>query len=614
MQQESTDSFESGRQSNVTPVRSPQSRRPLRVETIVDDKDDHRSQCGTIIDLVPIDYHEEASLQYESPLGQVIAQYQSSDLFTRWRKRFVKWCCYQHGVFYMAYYLMQLIMFSYYVGYFLNATQLIRMRQKLQPASFSLARSSAKMLNLNLAVMLLTMCKRFLGFLRKSYLLRRYVIPFNQVAQFHRINGVLISIYTLVHVCCHIFNFLRVSADSGISYAQLLFGSGVGLTGVLCTLCLILVASIGLFYRRFKWKHEVFAYSHQLYVPLNIILLFHGQFCFTKYDNGKCYPSQFWILNLVPGAIFLCEKVRAELISRLWPAYVENVTILHNEVIQLELSSPMWFTCGGNSTIQAGGYLRLNVPQISWLQWHPFTVTSAPSSSQYISVHIRPAGNFTQQFLSHIKYAQIAAQKSASEFGLIYNYRAFMPTIYFDNGYCSPAVDILNTYDVAVLIGCGIGMTPYASVLKQLLEMDMSQLRAKKIYLKWICRDFEEFQWFIDILVRVNKDERLRQVVDMKLYWTIKSTTSTLTRKFHQQWYNDRHGVKSENSIMKQLQDFMVLGRPNWGREFESLQRQHMGQVVSLYFCGPQSLADQLQRLCHEQDDHTTFLFNKEEF
>ena len=37
---------------------------------------------------------------------------------------------------------------------------------------------------------------------------------------------------------------------------------------------------------------------------------------------------------------------------------------------------------------KAGQWLFLNVPEVSTLQWHPFTISSAPGDP-YVSCHIR---------------------------------------------------------------------------------------------------------------------------------------------------------------------------------------------------------------------------------
>ena len=41
-----------------------------------------------------------------------------------------------------------------------------------------------------------------------------------------------------------------------------------------------------------------------------------------------------------------------------------------------------------------GQYAHLNVPQISFAEWHPFTITSVPSDN-FIMFHIKSAGDWT---------------------------------------------------------------------------------------------------------------------------------------------------------------------------------------------------------------------------
>ena len=49
------------------------------------------------------------------------------------------------------------------------------------------------------------------------------------------------------------------------------------------------------------------------------------------------------------------------------------------------------------TTTRAGQYIFLSCPEISYFQWHPFTLTSAPEED-YISIHIRVVGDFTAAF------------------------------------------------------------------------------------------------------------------------------------------------------------------------------------------------------------------------
>lgn len=60
---------------------------------------------------------------------------------------------------------------------------------------------------------------------------------------------------------------------------------------------------------------------------------------------------------------------------------------VHAQVVEIQIKKEKCET-------RAGQYIFLNCPEISYFQWHPFTLTSAPEED-YISVHIRVVGDFT---------------------------------------------------------------------------------------------------------------------------------------------------------------------------------------------------------------------------
>jgi NADPH oxidase len=69
-----------------------------------------------------------------------------------------------------------------------------------------------------------------------------------------------------------------------------------------------------------------------------------------------------------------------------------------------------------------------------------------------------------------------------------------LPKFYIDGGYGSASEEVFN-YEIAILIGAGIGVTPFASILKSMwyniIHNRSHEMKLKKIYFYWICRDFE---------------------------------------------------------------------------------------------------------------------------
>ena len=59
-------------------------------------------------------------------------------------------------------------------------------------------------------------------------------------------------------------------------------------------------------------------------------------------------------------------------------------------------------------------------------------------------------------------------------------------------------------FEVAVMVGGGIGVTPYASILNDLVfgtsTNRYSGVACKKVYFLWICPSHRYFEWFIDVL------------------------------------------------------------------------------------------------------------------
>ena len=56
---------------------------------------------------------------------------------------------------------------------------------------------------------------------------------------------------------------------------------------------------------------------------------------------------------------------------------------------------------------------------------------------------------------------------------------------------------------MCVFVGAGIGVTPFASILKSIWyqhNKSDSSLNIKKVYFYWICRDTNAFEWFAELL------------------------------------------------------------------------------------------------------------------
>lgn len=82
--------------------------------------------------------------------------------------------------------------------------------------------------------------------------------------------------------------------------------------------------------------------------------------------------------SLAPLDIY--ERILREVRAR-HRTFVSKVILHPGKVCEMQIKKE-------KTTTRAGQYIFLNCPEVSYFQWHPFTLTSAPEED-YISVHIR---------------------------------------------------------------------------------------------------------------------------------------------------------------------------------------------------------------------------------
>ena len=124
------------------------------------------------------------------------------------------------------------------------------------------------------------------------------------------------------------------------------------------------------------------------------------------------------------------------------------------------------------TTTRAGQYIYLSCPEVSYFQWHPFTLTSAPEED-YISVHIRVVGDFTRELAKSLGCDFDARGNSEKAGGKVVTsatnvrFNRVLPRVMIDGPFGSASEDFLN-YETVLLVGAGIGVTPFASILKSI--------------------------------------------------------------------------------------------------------------------------------------------------
>ncbi|XP_074179839.1 NADPH oxidase 1 isoform X2 [Rhinolophus sinicus] len=511
------------------------------------------------------------------------------------------------------------------------------------------ARASARCLNFNSMLILFPMCRNLLSFLRGTCSFCRCSLrkQLDHNLTFHKLVAYMICLHTAIHIIAHLFNFERYSRsrqatdgsfasvlsslfqeEEGVSWLNpikspnttvtyVTFTSIPGLTGVIITIALVLmVTSATEFIRRNYF--EVFWYTHHIFIIYFIGLGIHGiggivrgqteesmkenhpHRCaesFEKWNdhNSHCKPPRFegnpaesWKWILAPVVLYIFERILRFYRSQ-QPVVITKVVMHPSKVLELQMNKRGF-------SMEVGQYIFVNCPSISYLEWHPFTLTSSPEED-FFSIHIRAVGDWTENLLRTFEQ-----QHSP------------VPRIQVDGPFGTVSTDVFH-YEVAVLVGAGIGVTPFASILKSIWykfrHADHS-LKTQTIYFYWICREIGAFAWFNDLLASLEQEMEDLGKVGFLNY-----------RLFLTGWDSNIAGHAALNfdkatDILTGLKHKTFFGRPMWDNEFCTIATTHPKSVVGVFLCGPQALAKSLRKCCHQYSSldprKVQFFFNKENF
>jgi len=152
--------------------------------------------------------------------------------------------------------------------------------------------------------------------------------------------------------------------------------------------------------------------------------------------------------------MWISERVLREIRSR-HRTYISKVIQHPSKVMELQIKKE-------KTTVRAGQYIFLSCPEISYFQWHPFTLTSAPEED-YLSVHIRIVGDFTDALAKACGCDFDSKDKADKEGGVVLpSVNRVLPRVMVDGPFGSASEDFLK-YESVLLVGAGIGVTPFAS-------------------------------------------------------------------------------------------------------------------------------------------------------
>ncbi|KAM7259371.1 hypothetical protein ACFE04_015112 [Oxalis oulophora] len=520
------------------------------------------------------------------------------------------------------------------------------------------AKGSAETLKFNMALILFPVCRNTITWLRSTKL--SYVVPFDDNINFHKTISAAIVIAVILHVGNHLAcDFPRLVHSPQDVYDQYMlryFGlrkpsywdivKGVeGVTGILMVILMVIAFTLATrWFRRNLVRlpkpfdrltgFNAFWYSHHLLVFVYILLIVHGQ---CLYIVDQWYKKTTWMYIAVPVLLYAGERTLRFFRSGLYTVKLLKVAIYPGNVLTLQMSKPPQFR------YKSGQYMFVQCPAVSPFEWHPFSITSAPGDD-YLSIHIRQLGDWTQE-LKRV-FSEACEAPLAGKSGLLRadeSTKKSFPKLSIDGPYGAPAQDY-RKYDVLLLVGLGIGATPFISILKDLLNniikseeqadsgSDFSRtsdfstgsynsskpsrrsLKTTNAYFYWVTREQGSFDWFKGVMDEVAELDQ-RGAIEMHNYLTsvyeegdARSTLITMVQALN----HAKNGV----DIVSGTRVRTHFARPNWKRVLTKLSSKHSNARIGVFYCGAPVLAKEISKLCYDfnQKGGTKFEFHKEHF
>ncbi|XP_036245627.1 NADPH oxidase 5 [Molothrus ater] len=530
--------------------------------------------------------------------------------------------------------------------------------------ALALARGCGQSLNLNCALLAALMLRRSLTWLRSTPLAELF--PLELHVRGHERVGHLVLALGTAHAGAHLAQAGLARRDWLLALGEYVRRARPGAGGVggtapqtglaLLALLLAMLACSSPCVRR-GGHFEVFYWSHLSYIPVWFLLLLHG--------------PHFWKWFLIPGSLFVLEKVLGWAWRRAGDLHILEAKLLPSKVTHLVIQRPKSFR------FQPGDYVYLNVPAIAAYEWHPFSISSAPEQPETLWLHIRARGQWTTKLYEYFQRLELhgpepnppgksrrerrsrhweqegsvasgrdgaveltAFQASGAAFpgkdpeqggaGPGETQRSCSVKCFLDGPYGSPSRRIF-TSEHAVLIGAGIGITPFASILQSIMiryrrrrqscpschfswseERQDEEMTLRKVDFIWITRDQQHLQWFLGLLAKLEAEQAELEpggkFLELHLYMTSALGKGDV-KALGLQLALDLLAAQEQRDSISGLRCRTQPGRPDWDKVFRRVAAERRGSV-RVFLCGSAGLARVIRGHCRRFG----FRFHRETF
>ena len=318
----------------------------------------------------------------------------------------------------------------------------------------TVTRGAASGMMFTYSVLLVTMSRNLITYLRETIF--NYYIPFDSYISFHKIVALTALLITVMHCIGHGINFYHISTQTANDltcifrevyhrthtlpkFVYWLFLTMTGFSGFVLTLVTVVIYVFATQYAR-RYTFQAFWVTHHFYVIFYVLMFLHG--------SGRLVQDPlFGNFFLGPGIVYAIDQLISVSRRKIELAVI-RADILPSQVIGIYFKRPV------NFDYLAGQWVKIASAALNPGEFHSFTISSAPHED-LLSLHIRAVGPWTYNFRETYNPDNLRGQPFAK--------------VYVDGPFGEGHQDWFR-FEVAVLVGGGIGVTPFASILKELVH------------------------------------------------------------------------------------------------------------------------------------------------
>nr|AXN93676.1 dual oxidase [Scylla paramamosain] len=495
-------------------------------------------------------------------------------------------------VFWLVLYTIVMFLIFAEGAYFFSVEREHRGLRRIAGYGVTVTRGAASAMMFTYSTLIVTMCRNLFAVLRSTFLQR--IIPFDHMVEFHRYMASWALVWTVVHIVGHAINFYHISTQTASDLTCLFrdffrsthvlpkfhywcWETITGLTGVLLTLQTALIYIFAYFGRTNFFRH--FWVTHNTYPIFYVLFVLHG--------SGMLVQRPFFhYFFLGPCFLFLLDKLVSISRNKI-KIDIISVAQLPSDVIRLEIRRPP------NFNFRSGQWVKIASTGISGQEYHPFTLSSAPHVKN-LTLHIRAVGPWTR------KLAEVYGDKIGNE---------KYPEIYMDGPF-GEGHQTWWDYQVVVLVAGGIGVTPFASILRDMvnrLQNSTKMMRTKQVLFLWTTGSQKQYEWMIDILREVEASDK-NKIIRIHIFITqfrSKFDLRTIMLYMADRFYQSESGI----SLFTQLRAITHFGRPDFDAILRTIKKKCKANLIGVFTCGSPGLSRSVEESCREMNKSPDVIF-----